>query len=267
MLRPCFYPTNTAGMELKNVCQFTNLILDLGDVCFSYNAKAITAISPKTLKSIFDCPDWHEQECGRLSREECFARVSEKFGTTPETLDEALKQAVGSLTAKENMICTIRQLKKELPALKVYAMSNISSTDFAATKAMVQSWHIFDDFFSSAHAGCRKPEFAFFHHVLDKTDMVPDSAVFVDDKFENVIVGQSLGFHGIHFDNEENVVQKLKTLFGDPVRRGELFLQDNAGRMFCETNTGMAINDNFSQLLLYHTTGKMFVSPNKVERF
>lgn len=241
-------------MEIKAPF-FRNLILDLGDVCFSYNAKAITAISPKKLKSIFDCPAWHEQECGRLSREECFAQVSEKFGTTPEILTEALKQAVESLKAKELMIETVRQLKQDVPDLKVYAMSNISATDFESTKALIDSWGIFDGFFPSAHAGCRKPEFAFFHHVMDTTDMVPESAVFVDDKFENVIVGQSLGFTSIHFDNEDNVIRKLKTLFSDPVRRGEQFLQAHAGRLFCETNTGVEVFDNFSQLLLIHVTG------------
>ena len=141
-----------------------------------------------------------------------------------EALDEALKQAVASLTAKEEMFATVRGLKKEVPGLRVYAMSNISATDFEATKAMVEGWNIFDDYFPSAYAGCRKPEFAFFHHVMDQTDMVPESAVFVDDKFENVIVGQSLGFCGIHFDNEENVIRKLKILFDDPVRRGEKWL-------------------------------------------
>jgi HAD superfamily hydrolase (TIGR01509 family) len=247
-------------MEIK-IPFFRNLILDLGDVCFSYNAKAITAISPKKLKSIFDCPAWHEQECGRLSREETFARVSEKFGTTPEILNEALKQAVESLKIKERMIETVRQLKKDVPDLQVYAMSNISATDFESTKALIDSWGIFDGFFPSAHAGCRKPEFAFFHHVLDTTDMVPESAVFIDDKFENVIVGQSLGFNAIHFDNEDNVIRRLHQLFDDPVRRGEAFLQTNAGRMFCETNTGMEVFDNFSQLLLLHVTGNQYASP------
>lgn len=245
-------------MELK-APQFTGLILDLGDVCFSYNPKAITAVSPKKLKSIFDCPDWHEQECGRLSRDECFARVSKKFEVTTKALEEALKQAVASLSPKERMIATVRGLKKEIPSLRVYAMSNISATDFEATKTLIDGWQIFDDYFPSAHAGCRKPEFAFFHHVMDKTDMVPESAVFVDDKYENVIVGQSLGLCGIHFDKEENVVRKLKTLFGDPVQRGEAWLKDNAGRMFCETNTGIEICDNFSQLLLYHITSKKWV--------
>ena len=237
--------------------QFTNLILDLGDVCFSYNPKAIIAVHPKKLKSIFDCPDWHEQECGRLSRDECFARVSEKFGVTTEALDEALEQAVASLTPKEQMIATVRELKKELPSLRVYAMSNISASDFDATKALIDGWQIFDHYFPSAQAGCRKPEFAFFHHVMEETDMVPESTVFVDDKYENVIVGQSLGLCGIHFDKEENVVRKLKTLFGDPVRRGEKWMRANAASMFCKTNTGVEICDNFSQLLLCHVTGNM----------
>ena len=236
---------------------FKALVLDLGDVCFSYKAKAITAVNPRILKSMFDCPDWHEQECGRLGRKECFDNVSTKFNIKAEDLEEALKQAVESLTPKDEMIKTIRQLKEADPELQVFAMSNISSTDFEVTKPMIDSWKIFDKLFPSAYAGSRKPEFAFFHHVLDQADIIPENTVFIDDKFENVIVGQSLGFHGIHFDGEESVVRKLKILFGDPIKRGEDYLQTNAGRMFCETNTGTTIHDNFAQLLIYHITGQM----------
>ena len=236
---------------------FKTLVLDLGDVCFSYSKKAITAVPPRTLKSIFDCPAWHEQECGTLSRQDCFDKVSKKFGLEVEDLNTALKQAVESLTPKEGMIKTVRELKDADPELRVYAMSNISATDFEATKPLIDSWNIFDGLYPSAYAGTRKPEFAFFHHVFDKTDLIPASTVFVDDKFENVMVGQSLGLHGIHFDGEENVVRKLRIMFGDPIQRGEDYLSSNAGMMFCETNTGTTIRDNFAQLLIYHITGNM----------
>lgn len=236
---------------------FKALVLDLGDVCFSYSKKAITAVPPRVLKFVFDSPGWHEQECGRLNRQQCFDNVSKKYNLKKEDLEEALKQAVDSLTAKDDMISTIRSLKEADPELRVYAMSNISATDFEAVKPMVDGWNIFDGLYSSAYAGTRKPEFAFFHHVFDSVSLVPEETVFVDDKFENVVVGQSLGMHGVHFDSEANVVRKLRILFGDPIKRGEDYLQSNAGTMFCETNTGTTIRDNFAQLLIYHITGDM----------
>ena len=72
--------------------------------------------------------------------------------------------------------------------------------------------------------GERKPNLGFFRHVLDSTHTVPESAIFVDDKLENVLSAQSLGLYGIVFYDTAQVAQTLRNLIGDPVKREQAFL-------------------------------------------
>ena len=83
----------------------------------------------------------------------------------------------------------------------------------------------------------------------------PQSTIFVDDTLENVIVAESLGLHGIVFDNTANVSRILKNKLGNPLERAEKYLRMHAGNMFSTTNTGIRIRENFSQLLILHATG------------
>ncbi|KAM4057171.1 HAD-like protein [Hirsutella rhossiliensis] len=70
------------------------------------------------------------------------------------------------------------------------------------------------------------------------------------------MTAQSLGFHGIHFDNTDDVVVKLRNLLADPVARGMDFLRQRSQQLFCETDQGVIIRDNFSQLLILEFTGE-----------
>ena len=70
----------------------------------------------------------------------------------------------------------------------------------------------------------RKPNLGFYKHVIEMTGIDPTCTIFVDDKLENVLTAQSFGMHGIVFDNEENVIRRLKNVCGDPILRGSIFL-------------------------------------------
>ena len=54
-----------------------------------------------------------------------------------------------------------------------------------------------------------KPDPTIYSLTLDKLQILPEEAVYVDDKRENVDVAQQLGMQGIVFDNEQNVIKKL----------------------------------------------------------
>ena len=56
---------------------FRALIMDLGDVFFSYSTPTNSSIKPSQLKAVFSSPTWHEYECGRTSTSH--AKGSEPF--------------------------------------------------------------------------------------------------------------------------------------------------------------------------------------------
>jgi FMN phosphatase YigB (HAD superfamily) len=235
---------------------FRALIMDLGDVFFSYSTPTNSSIKPSQLKAVFSSPIWHEYECGRISRQECYDMIGNEFQFKPEELQHTIGLATSTLRYDEDLVALVKELKATADGeLRVFAMSNISIPDFELLHKDLSEWDIFESVFTSGRAGVRKPNFAFYQHLLEKTKVDPQSTIFVDDRIENVIAAECLGMQGIVFNTSENVRTLLKNKFSDPVRRGEEYLNRNAGKMFSLTETGVTIRDNFAQLLILHASG------------
>ena len=202
--------------EVQNPTEFRTLILDLGDVLFTWSAVTTTSIPPRLLKDIMNGPTWFEYERGRISQSECYARVGEEFGVAPFDVDEALKQARESLRPNEELLALVRELKARYAGrLRVFALSNISLPDYEYVSTLPTDWSIFDRVFPSALLGERKPDLAAYEKVVREADIDPATAVFVDDKVENVEAARQLGIHGIVFEKQEGVFQALRKIFGD----------------------------------------------------
>ena len=100
----------------------------------------------------------------------------------------------------------------------MFALSNISLPDYEFVIELPTDWSIFDKVFASAVLGERKPDLAAYEKVVAETGIDPSTAVFVDDKIENVEAARSLGIHGIVFDKQEGVFAALRKIFGDRVQ-------------------------------------------------
>ncbi|RPD57560.1 phosphatase yihX [Lentinus tigrinus ALCF2SS1-7] len=199
--------------------EYRTLILDLGDVLFTWSAETTTSIPPRLLKDIMNGPTWFDYERGRFSQAECYERVGKEFSIEPSVIDEALKQARESLRPNEDLLALVRELKAQFQGqLQVFALSNISLPDYEFVIELPTDWSIFDKVFGSAVIGERKPDLAAYEKVIAETGIDPSTAVFVDDKIENVEAARSLGIHGIVFDKQEGVFAALREIFGDRVR-------------------------------------------------
>ncbi|KAH9858496.1 phosphatase yihX [Lenzites betulinus] len=198
--------------------EYRTLILDLGDVLFSWSAETSTSISSRLLRDIMNGPTWHDYERGQLSQTECFERLGREFAVEPSTIDEAFRQARESLRPNEELLALVRGLKARFDGrLRVFALSNISLPDYEFILQLPTDWSIFDKVFASAVLGERKPDLVAYEKVVEDTGIDPATAVFVDDRVENVEAARALGIHGIVFDKQEGVFAALKKAFGEGV--------------------------------------------------
>ncbi|KND91979.1 hypothetical protein TOPH_03496 [Tolypocladium ophioglossoides CBS 100239] len=235
--------------------RYTDLLLDIGGVLISYSTKNNTALPPRTIKTVLDSPHWHEYEKGKLSRQQCYDKVTAQFGLAPGTWAEAVKQLQSTLKPNQDFIAAIKDMKASYPRLRVHAFSNISAPDFDYLKPTIDKWGIFDNVVTSASIGCRKPDFGSYRQALDSAQISAHTSIFVDDRSENVITAHSLGIRGVLFENTVIVIAQLHNLLGDPVARGMAFLRRRAKALFCETDNGITIKENFSQLLILQRIG------------
>jgi FMN phosphatase YigB (HAD superfamily) len=143
---------------------FNTLILDIGDVLFSWSSDTKTSISSKTLRQILACPTWFDYERGKISEDVCYDRVGSEFSLSPEEIRQAFIQARESLQPNDNFISLVRELKERSNGtLRVFAMSNISLPDYEVLRTKKADWDIFDHIFTSGEAGERKSSPSFEH--------------------------------------------------------------------------------------------------------
>ncbi|KAI0700463.1 HAD-like domain-containing protein [Cytidiella melzeri] len=231
------------------------LILDIGDVLFTWSSKTTTNIPSKVLRAITHSTTWGLYECGKLSQDECFSLAAEEWSLDVHELELAFQHARESVQFNHNFFSFILQLKAETQGhLRVFAMSNMSHPDYQFLREREGDWSIFEKIFTSANAGMRKPSIGFFRHVLDAIGSDPATTAFVDDKAENVLAARSLGIQGVIFGKLESVRTSLRHLFCDPLLRGRGFLDAHAGKMHSVTNTNVIFEENFTQLLILDVT-------------
>jgi HAD superfamily hydrolase (TIGR01509 family) len=236
------------------------LILDLGDVLFTWSAETKTCISSGTLRQILRSASWFEYEKGNISEDKAYENAASEFGVPKSEIAAAFQGARVSLKSNEVLVRFVQELRAAYPTLKVFAMSNISAPDWEVlrTKATPEEWAIFDHVFTSAEARERKPNLGFYRRVLTETGVNPLRTVFVDDKLENVLSARSLGIKGVVFDSFENVAKQVRNYVeesGHPVDRAQAWLKANAKKMLSVTNNNVVLHENFTQLLILEVTG------------
>ncbi|KAF7360045.1 Alpha-D-glucose-1-phosphate phosphatase YihX [Mycena venus] len=219
---------------------FDSLILDIGDVLFTWSPDTKTTISPKRLKQILTCSIWLEYEKGLISEADCYDRAGVEFSLPHEEIRHALVQARESLQSDQELIGLIRELKER---------SN------GALRQKVD-WDLFERIFTSSEVGERKPHLGFYNYVLREAKIDPRRAIFIDDKLDNVLSARSLGLYGIVFpsDGSNTIRRILQNLLNDPVLRARDYLRHNAGRLQSITHTGVVVQENFAQLMILQAT-------------
>ena len=231
------------------------LIFDLGDVLFQWSRSTKTAISPNTMKKILSSSPWQDYECGRLTQAACYAHVARQFCVDVSQVSEAFEQARASLHPDFTTLNFLKNVRSR-SALKIYAMSNVATEDFAALGDQMDP-DLFDRVFTSGSCGMRKPEPGFYHKVLCEIGIKAEEVVFVDDKTENVDAARRLGIRSLLF--QEGTVESLEQLLFGPTTMGYEWLYKNGRDFASVTDSGVRVGDNFAKLLIVEATQDMWV--------
>ncbi|EJD42962.1 HAD-like protein [Auricularia subglabra TFB-10046 SS5] len=232
---------------------YNALICDLGDVLLHWTAPTASPLPPTALRAATKSEPWRELERGRITVDECYARISLATGFRTSHLRQAITTATTTLRANMELVSFIRSLKQRY-GLRVYAMTNVGHEHSHAALKLVNSWGVFDRVFTSCEAGARKPERAFFDYVLEQSGVDPQHTVFFDDNADHVRIARDLGLRGIVFGDEPTFRTLLSRAFSGSLHSANEFLEEHAGRMYCYKETGELIQDNFSQMMILELT-------------
>ncbi len=191
------------------------IIFDLGGVLIDWNPKYL-------FEKIFDSkeemehflneictPDWNEeQDAGRSIEEATNLLVQQHpehannirafYGRWPEMLGGVLEGTV-----------TIFNKLKQKGIYKILALTNWSAETYPIAQQQFEFLNRFDGVVVSGTEKLRKPYTQFYQILLDRYQVQPNEALFIDDNLRNIKAAQAMGIDSIHFTTPEALVNEL----------------------------------------------------------
>ncbi|KAK7978796.1 HAD-like protein [Apiospora saccharicola] len=212
--------------------KYKSIIFDLGGVLLKWDKSSANDLSAAQFTALLNSTVWHDLDRGELSVKDACVKFGQMLDLTPSLIENALPSN-GSAHARP---------EGENPDLKFYVMSNISKEHFEVARDKVDlSWDLFTKCFASGYEGMRKPDLAFFQHVVNEIGGDPREMIFVDDSVENIWIPDCELWGLVQPDSLVRAVQFMKSDAGhhDSVIEGQ----------------GLRIRDNFAQLMIWELTG------------
>jgi FMN phosphatase YigB (HAD superfamily) len=143
--------------------------------------------------------------------------------------------------------------------IQIYAVTNMAREDFAWVRSLPVDWDVFDQIFVSGDMGMRKPELRFYQQVLGQIGLQPDQVILIDGDTDNRLAAMSVGMQGVPSAVPTASQTIVNLIEGNAVRRAREFLRAQNKPFHSVTTTGVAINENFAQLLILELTGDTYV--------
>ena len=143
---------------------------------------------------------------GDMSLAEIFQWIGEKTGFTPEEVSQGMKDQI--LINKE-LLELITILKVEY---KIGLLSNASYEWLEHILSGQNLYPYFDEVIISSRIGLIKPEPKIFEYALNKFNVLPNEALFIDDRLVNVEAAQKGGLRAVVFENVDSLKVHLKEL-------------------------------------------------------
>ncbi|MFD2999838.1 HAD family hydrolase [Pontibacter toksunensis] len=192
------------------------IIFDLGAVLIDWNPhylyRKIFNEEAKMLHFLENVctPDWNEEQDAGRSLEEATQLLIERHPEQEENIrafygrwDEMLGGAI------EGTVEIFRELK-ESGRYNLYALTNWSAETFPIAQERYHFLGWFDGIVVSGTEKDRKPFDSFYHTLLNRFNVHPSEAVFIDDNLRNIKAAEKLGIDSIHFTSPEALREALK---------------------------------------------------------
>ena len=188
------------------------IIFDLGGVLFTNGTKKFIQdmsskydIDPEIVKNIMDGDIGSQYREAKITRDQFWEIVLEKLN-----INENIKTLEDRWISGYNLIEGTKDIILDLAKkYKVYYLSdNVRErVERINDRYNFLSW--FDDGVFSHEVGIRKPNPEIYRYILEKALVLPEEAVFVDDKQSALDPAREMGIATILFESPDQLRQKL----------------------------------------------------------
>jgi putative hydrolase of the HAD superfamily len=213
-------PSTIHGAWEKQTLALRAVIFDYGMVLTGPQDPAahaelmrITGLPPDRFEALY-WADRHAYDEGKLTGVafwEKFLRASGLHASSvdPATIVAELNRLDAHMWTTQNPIMLAWQLKLKQHGLLTAILSNMGDNVLENMKREFDWLPRFDVLVWSYQLRMAKPEPAIYHHVLKELGVLPEEALFLDDKLINIEAAHALGMQAIQFSTVEKLREDL----------------------------------------------------------
>jgi len=157
-------------------------------------------------------PDWNmEQDAGRTIEEANAIKIAE-FPEYEKEIRTFYNDWPQMFTGPIQGTLQIFEAIKKSKNYRYYALTNWSAETWPTALELFPFLNTFEGVVVSGVEKTRKPFNKIYEIILERYDINPKTAVFIDDNYDNILAARKFGIHGIHFLSPEQLAEDLKKL-------------------------------------------------------
>jgi epoxide hydrolase-like predicted phosphatase len=133
---------------------------------------------------------------GKISEDEIWAMAAERYHVAPVLLNRLRK---GVISRKRINLEVVHFLEGLRPCYKTAILSNASNKARQMFTEPLRLDRVVDTMIISAEEGLAKPDERIYHVALNRLGALPEEAVFLDDRLENIEAAWRVGMQAVQF--------------------------------------------------------------------
>ena len=158
---------------------------------------------------IFGHSDEYRIQLGQISPDEHFANIAKALKIPVSSVTDVFAEFFAGDRLDRDLVDYIRALKQD------HTTAVISNYTVILRDKIENQWQIrdaFDELIVSSEVGIMKPNPGIYQIALERTNALPEEAVFIDDFIENVESAKLVGMHAILFETSQQTMNELNTM-------------------------------------------------------
>ncbi|MGZ5222371.1 MAG: HAD family hydrolase [Chitinophagaceae bacterium] len=193
------------------------IIFDLGGVLIDWNPRYVfddnyfeTEEQRHYFFNAVCTSDWNEEQDAGRSIVEATQLLVEQFPDWEKPIRDYYGRWTDMLNGPIHETVELFRELKEKDNYKIYALTNWQEGLFDIELVRYNFLHWFDGRVVSGEEKTRKPFPDFYQVLLNRYQVRPSEAIFIDDNLRNVKAAENLGINSIHFLSTSQLRQALE---------------------------------------------------------
>ena len=159
-------------------------------------------------KFVFECKTAALASIGKVTEEEHWLDITRRLDKPATEMPRIRDAFFGGDLVDPNILSLLRSLRNT-------HKTGLISNAWDGLRPWIISQKLDDAFeclIISAELGIAKPDAGIYQYALEKLDVKPEQAIFVDDVEKNIAACEALGMHGVLFNNSQQALADVKQL-------------------------------------------------------